>query len=182
MAIEWGMSQTVMNIMYGINKPTMWDTQSTASVFGQQPVINQAQPTLTSDYFTKPTPKPFYTVTSLGPASPYADMMPLNITMARQKYGYNEPGAVPFVGPTSVDTFEGKKKVRTETMTVEQSAMVYAPVQAGRKDMFKEDREYFAGKKLDKVKDSKGKATLPPTYQSQWDEKNKAGTWWKQFK
>jgi hypothetical protein len=103
-------------------------------------------------------------------------MMPLSIQQGRDKYGYNVLGSIPFVGATSVDVFKGKgdnaTKVRTEKMTTEQAAAVYAPVQAGKKDEFKDVRDYYAGMKLDSAK------TESNYYQNVFAEKFKAGTWW----
>lgn len=183
MGFNWTTSQFTMDVLFGTRASSFWSGgQSSSSMFGQQNAAPKEAPvpTSTASYFTKPTPQPPYTVTPLGSANPYSDQMPMDILMARQKYGYNEPGVVPFVGPTSVDIFRGNEKVRTEKMTTEQAAMVYAPVQPGKTDQFTEDRAYFAGKKLEPSLDTKGRAVdkLPPTYQSQWDAKNKAGTWW----
>jgi hypothetical protein len=108
--------------------------------------------------------------------------MPTQILRDREKYGYNVPQA-PFSGPSSVDVFKEVTKGTTKTvtkigsmkMTKEQAASVYAPVLPGQKDKYKDIRTAYSGKK---VSTQMEKQDNNMTYQSAFDEKFNAGTWW----
>lgn len=188
MPFDWTAPQLTNDILFGTRTASFWGGNSTSSMFNQKSVEKEVPvPVSTASYYTKPTPQPFYTVKSLGSASPYADMMPVNILQGREKYGYNVPGTVPFVGPTSVDIYKGKTKVKTEKMTAVQAATVYAPLQAGKEDKYANTRSYYAGRKLTKTETDKLEGVSTKTekqnnnidyYQNSFSEKFMAGTWW----
>ena len=135
-------------------------------------------------YFTRPSKQPFYVTKSLGAASPYADQMPLEIMQGRQRYGYNEPGAIPYVFPTLVDTIAkvGDKEtlIKSEKMDPVLAARVGAPTPVGQEDEYSELRDYYSGMELGKadVRGNTGDA-LQAGYASLWKDKYAAGTWWR---
>jgi len=199
MGFDWTTPQLTMDILFGTRSAPFWAGTSTSSLFGQQvdkTPVNISEYKLpsqapkswydqatgltmnlvaSSDYFDvqtsgdkkQGTRVDIYKV-SLGKVdSPFVDAMPRNLRTQQEANVYNLPMPV---FPTSYEVYSSKV-ARKEGKVVQKDKLIE------RKTVPYENRVEMGKAETPGVK-SKGE-TLRTYYQNAWDEKFKAGTWWK---